>query len=455
MSPSASSPTARLEDEPPKSSSLGLQVVKVRNNNKNLAKRKRKRPAHSPFASLFSMALEKRPALRLLLGNMRKTMGKPDVDHHPTSNTTCIENATTNADQQGKDSILTSQICQPIHHITNTRTAWAAWTCTNTETDLMQQQKDTLLLDHLEETLVTSVTTGSETTSECHSTADEEEDDKHCLEEEDDDNEEEQDKHSSVETETEMEDGDYNVPSNTAVKTALQTAKHDTELLKTELEKAIKSSLDYEWKYSDQQEELQKTKRQNTCLQNQLDASKRLSQLEAVLEINMEETWDYITVQQQEIMVARQHKDHLQKRLKRCQRIVLDLDWKNSDQQEELKRLQQEKTVVQNQLNAMQQQQRHNQEFSKSHRQGVLLELHQQQPWRVVPPPSPRSTSTRNNNTKSDDSEIKKQLETATKQCLDLDWRFTDQQEELLSTKQALEEARRQLAEQRCATTRL
>jgi hypothetical protein len=47
----------------------------------------------------------------------------------------------------------------------------------------------------------------------------------------------------------------------------------------------------------------------------------------------------------------------------------------------------------------------------------------------------------------------KKQFETATKQCLDLDLdldcRFTDQQAELLTTKQALEEARRQVAEQR------
>jgi hypothetical protein len=95
--------------------------------------------------------------------------------------------------------------------------------------DLTQQQMDTLLLAHREETLVTSVTTGSETTSECHSTADEE-----------------QDKHSSVETEMEeADDDDYNVPSNTVIKTALQTSKRDTELLKTELEKAIKSSRDY------------------------------------------------------------------------------------------------------------------------------------------------------------------------------------------------------------------
>jgi hypothetical protein len=448
MSPSASSPTTRLGkrkleevstvDEPPKSSSssLGLQV-KVRNNNMAKVKVKRKRPAHSPFASLFLMALEKRPALRMLLGNMRKTLVQP-VDHHAS---TCIENA-----NSAKGNESTSQ-SQPIHTNTSTSTNTSTNFCT-TEKDLTQEQKDNLLLDRLEETLVTSVTIGSETTSECHSMADEEEDDdddKHYLEEE----EEEQNKHS-LETETEMEtgDSDYDVP-NAAIKTALHTAKCDTEILKTELEEAIKSSLDYEWKYSDQVEELQDTKWQNKCLQKQLEASKRLSQLEAVLEINMKETWDYVTVQQQEIMVARQQKDHLQQQLETCQKACLDWDWKYTDQQEELKLLQQEKTFLQRQLKETQQkQQRHDQEPSKSHR-GVILEL-QQQPWRVVPSPSPRFS---NHNYKSDDSEIKKQLEAATKQCLDLDWRFTDQQEELSSTKQALEEARRQLAEQR-ATAR-
>jgi hypothetical protein len=162
------------------------------------------------------------------------------------------------------------------------------------------------------DSVVTSVTTGSETTSECHSTADED-DDKHCLKEEDD-NDEEQDKHSSVETGMEeADDDDYNVPSNTVIKTALQTSKRDTELLRMELENAIKSSLDYEWKYSERNRQ-----RQNGKI-HVWKSTKRLSQLEAVLEINMEETWDDITVQQQEIMVARQHKDHLQKRLESCQ----------------------------------------------------------------------------------------------------------------------------------------
>jgi hypothetical protein len=426
--------------------------VKVRSDNKNnniLARGKRKRSAHSPFASLFLMALEKRPALRLLLGNMKKTLAQPQpADHHIS---TCIENTATSI-AQGNDS--TSQ-SQSLHNI-NTSTS------TTEEKYLTQQQKDNLLLDHLEETLVTSVRIGSETTSECDDDdehcLEEEEQDKHYLEEEEQDKhyleEEEQDQHSSVETETEIKDNDYHVP-NAALKSALQTAKRGSELLKTELEEAIHSSLDYEWKYSDQQEELTKTKRENTCLQQQLKALKRLSQLEAVLEINMQETWDYMTIQQQEISVVRQQKDNLQQQLEKCQKACLDWDWKYSDQQEEMKRLKQETTVLQDQLKEtqetqQQQQQCHNQESFSSHRE-VILEL-QQQPWRVVPSPLPRSSS--NNNKKSDASEINKQLEAATKQCLDLDWRFTDQQEELSSTKQALKEANRQLAEQAAATRR-
>lgn len=426
MSPSGSSPTARLgkrkleevstEDEPSpnssSSSSLGLQQVKVRNNNNSLAKRRRKHPAHGPFASLFLTALEKRPALRLLLSNMKKNLIQP-VDHHKS---TRIKNT---ASALGNNS-STSQN-QPLHNNN---------TSTTEEKGLTQQQKDNLLLDRLEETLVTSVTIGSETTSEC------DDDDKHSLEEEEYD-----DNHSLAETEMEMGDTNDHVPD-AALKTALQTAERNTELLKMELEEAIKSSLDYEWKYSDQQEELLKTKWQNTCLQQQLEALKRLSQLEALLEVNMEETWDYMSIQQQDIIVARQQKDHLQHQLEAYEKACLDWDWKCNDQQEEMKLLQQEKTFLQHQLKETQQQQRHNQESCNSHR-GVILEL-QRQPWRVVPSPSPRTSS----NNKSDDSEIKKQLEAATKQCLDLDWRLTDQQEELSSTKQALREAKRQLAEQ-------